>query len=82
MREEMPSPASIYLFPAKRYGWGCGPTYHVARRLVLAAFFALVIAGVFLFPPRTALGDFLIYVIVLSHRHLWLKGEPPRWRSE
>jgi hypothetical protein len=62
-----------------------GPPITWQGWLVLAAFFALVIAGVFLFPPRTALGDFLIYVIVLSGLLIvicWLKGEPPRWQWE
>jgi hypothetical protein len=51
--------------------------------VVLAAFFALFGAGVLLFPPKTHLGAFIAYVLVLSAALFgicWLKGEPPRWR--
>jgi hypothetical protein len=72
-----------YWFPAKRYGWGWGLPTTWQGWLVLMAFFALVLFGIYLFPPRQALGAFLLYVIVLSGLLTgvcWLKGEPPRWR--
>lgn len=72
-----------YWFTAKRYGWGWGLPATWQGWLVMAAFAALLVAGIILFPPRAALGLFLIYVIVLSALLTgvcWLKGEPPRWR--
>jgi hypothetical protein len=72
-----------YWFPAKRYGWGWGLPTSWEGRLVFAAFFALIIAGVFLFPPAKAVGAFTAYIVVLSvllTAVCWLKGEPPRWR--
>jgi len=72
-----------YWFPAKRYGWGWGLPGTWQGWLVVAAFVALMVVGANLFPPRTALGLYLIYVIVLCALLTgvcWLKGEPPRWR--
>ena len=72
-----------YWFPAKRYGWGWGLPCAWQGWLVLAAFLALLVAGPILFPPRTALVFFFVYVVLLGVLLLgvcWLKGEPPRWR--
>jgi drug/metabolite transporter (DMT)-like permease len=72
-----------YWFPAKRYGWGWGLPTSWEGWLVCAAFLALIVAGVFLFPPARALGSFITYTIVVGVLLLavcWLKGEPPRWR--
>jgi hypothetical protein len=72
-----------YWFPAKRYGWGWGLPCAWQGWLVLAAFLALLVAGPILFPPRTALVFFLVYVVLVGALLLgvcWLKGEPPRWR--
>jgi hypothetical protein len=72
-----------YWFPAKRCGWGWGFPSAWQGWLVLAAFVGLMVVGAILFPPRTALGLYLIYVIVLCALLVgvcWLKGEPPRWR--
>ena len=72
-----------YWFPAKRYGWGWGLPSAWEGWLVLAAFLALLIAGVFIFPPRRALVGFVAYTIVLAvllTAVCWIKGEPPRWR--
>ena len=72
-----------YWFPAKRYGWGWGFPIAWQGWLVFAAFFALLLIGIYLFPPRQSLGAFLLYVVVLSAVLVgvcWLKGEPPRWR--
>lgn len=83
MREDKPPPVSAYWFPAKRYGWGWGLPIAWQGWVVFAAFFALVIAGVFLFPPHRAPVNFVVYVVALSCLLIivcWLKGEPPRWR--
>ena len=72
-----------YWFPAKRFGWGWGIPSSRQGWLALAAFFALLVAGSFLFPPKTKLAPYLAYVAVLSAPLIgvcWLKGEPPRWR--
>jgi hypothetical protein len=72
-----------YWFPAKRYGWGWGFPITWQGWLVFAAFFALLLAGIYLFPPGQSLAAFLLYVIILTVVLLgicWLKGEPPRWR--
>jgi len=72
-----------YWFPAKRYGWGWGWPATWQGRFVLAVFFILFAAGALIFPPKTNLGSFLTYVIVLAPALFaicWVKGEPPRWR--
>jgi drug/metabolite transporter (DMT)-like permease len=72
-----------YWFPSKRYGWGWGLPIVWQGWLVFAVFFAMVLAGVFLFPPRQMLAAYLFYIAVLSVALLgvcWFKGEPPRWR--
>ena len=72
-----------YWFPAKRYGWGRGLPCAWQGWLVFAAFLALVIAGIFLFPPARSLSRFIIYTTLISALLVavcWLKGEPPRWR--
>jgi drug/metabolite transporter (DMT)-like permease len=72
-----------YWFPAKRYGWGWGPPRSWQGWAVLAVFFGLVIAGVFLFQTRVDPVPYIIYAAVLCVLLLvvcWLKGEPPRWR--
>jgi hypothetical protein len=72
-----------YWFPAKRYGWGWGLPMTWQGWLVLAAFVVLVVAGIFLFPPRKAMAAYIVYLIVLNALLIgicWLKGEPPRWR--
>jgi hypothetical protein len=73
---------SGYWFPAKRFGWGWGFPVAWQGWAVLAAFIALVVGGVFIFPPRTAMIAFAAYVAALSILFIgicWLKGEPPRW---
>lgn len=72
-----------YWFPAKRYGWGWGLPVTWQGWVVLAIFSALVVAGVFLFPPHESPVAFIIYVVALSVLLTivcWTKGEPPRWR--
>ena len=72
-----------YWFPAKRYGWGWGLPISWQGWLVLAAFVGLMAGGTVLFPPRTQLVFYLLYVIVLCALLVavcWRTGEPPRWR--
>lgn len=72
-----------YWFPAKRYGWGWGLPVRWQGWLVLAIFLMLVAVGAFLFPPRTHMPGYVIYIMVLCvvlTAICWLKGEPPRWR--
>jgi hypothetical protein len=72
-----------YWFPAKRYGWGWGVPTSWQGWTVLAAFVALLLVGVFVFPPSRELGAYLAYVTVLCGLLVavcWVKGEPPRWR--
>jgi hypothetical protein len=72
-----------YWFPAKRYGWGWGFPITWQGWLVFAAFFALLLIGIYLFLPGQSLTGFLLYVIALTVLLIgvcWVKGEPPRWR--
>jgi hypothetical protein len=51
--------------------------------VALIAFLCLVVAGVWVFPPRTSLIAYIGYVLALSIVLLVvcrIKGEPPRWR--
>ncbi len=75
--------APRYWFPAKRYGWGWGPPITWEGWAAVAVFVALVVAGVFMFPPRSDVGAFVIYIVILNIGLIVvcrLKGEPPRWR--
>ena len=72
-----------YWFPAKRYGWGWGPPSTWQGWTVLLGFFALLGAGVVVFPPQEGVGRFLAYAGVLALVLVaicWWKGEAPRWR--
>ncbi len=72
-----------YWFPAKRYGWGWGVPISWQGWAVLAAFFALLLIGLFVFPPSVQLGAYLAYTTGLCGLLVavcWLTGEPPRWR--
>ncbi|HEX4195097.1 MAG TPA: hypothetical protein VHY80_18450 [Stellaceae bacterium] len=72
-----------YWFPAKRYGWGWGLPATWQGWVVLAIFLALVIAGVFIFPPQQSPVAFILYIVLLSAlltAVCWYQGEPPRWR--
>ena len=79
MRPEQPK----YWFPAKRYGWGWGVPASWQGWLVLLAFLALTIAGIFLVPPGAHPVWFAGYIALLTTALMivcLLKGEPPRWR--
>lgn len=72
-----------YWFPAKRYGWGWGLPSRWQGWAVLIAFFALLLAGLAFFPPRSESIAYVVYVAVLSVVLVaicWITGEPPRWR--
>jgi lipoprotein signal peptidase len=72
-----------YWFAAKRYGWGWGFPVTWQGWLALVAYVGLVVAGVFIFPPRHSLVAFIAYVVVLGLLFTglcWWKGEPPKWR--
>jgi len=75
--------APKYWFPAKRYGWGWGLPCAWQGWLIFAAFFALIIVGIFVFPPAESLCRFITYTSLVTALFVavcWLKGEPPRWR--
>jgi hypothetical protein len=77
------SPEPKYWFPAKRYGWGWGIPSSWQGWLVMVLFVALLVLGTVLLPPRSNIGAFLLYVVILSAALIavcWVKGEPPRWR--
>jgi hypothetical protein len=72
-----------YWFPAKRYGWGWAMPTVWQGWVALIVFTILLAAGLFLFPPKIALADFLAYtalVTLLFFGVCWWKGEPPKWR--
>jgi hypothetical protein len=72
-----------YWFPAKRYGWGWGPSATWQGWSVLAAFVGLLVVGALVLPPNRSLPIFLGYAALLAVALVavcWLKGEPPRWR--
>jgi len=74
---------SKYWFPAKRYGWGWGPPRTWQGWLVLLGFFALLVAGAFVFLPKLQTGYFLVYTMVLVAGLIavcYVTGEPPKWR--
>lgn len=70
-------------FPAKRYGWGWGMPTAWQGRLVIAVFYALVLAGAVVLLPRRGALAFVAYCAVLCGLLVavcWLKGERPHWR--
>lgn len=72
-----------YWFPARTYGWGWGLPRVWQGWLVYAIAAALLVAGVFIFPPVARPLMFQAYtwsVVLLLVLVCWLKGEPPRWR--
>ena len=74
-----------YWFPAKRRGWGWGPPVVWQGRAVLAIFFILVAAGAVVLLPSRGQLVFVGYAALLCLLLVgvcWLKGEPPRRRSD
>jgi drug/metabolite transporter (DMT)-like permease len=74
---------SKYWFPAKRYGWGWGPPRTWQGWLVLAAFFASLAMGAWVFLPKQQPGSFVAYTAILVAALIavcYLTGEPPSWR--
>ena len=72
-----------YWFPAKRYGWGWGIPCSWQGWLVLGIYGALLVLGIFIFPPVTEFGSLNVYFAAVSAVLLvvcWLTGEPPSWR--
>jgi hypothetical protein len=72
-----------YWFRAKRYGWGWGLPVAWQGWLILAAFFALLLAGTVAILPFYGRGAFVIYSLALVAALLVvlrLKGEPQRGR--
>lgn len=78
-----PMPPSRYWFPAKRYGWGCGPPSAWQGWVVLLVFVALQVVCCFVFAPSRSPLAFAcctaLLVAVLTGI-CYLKGEPPKWR--
>jgi len=54
-----------YWFPAKRYGWGWGFPITWQGWAAFIAFLILLVAGIFIMPPRQSLSGFFAYVAVL-----------------
>lgn len=72
-----------YWFPAKKYGWGWGMPATWQGWLVLGAYLALALGGLYFIDPRTDVIGYLLYVALLSAIVVaicWRTGEPPRWR--
>jgi hypothetical protein len=72
-----------YWFPAKRYGWGWGVPSAWQGWLVLAAYGALLVVGIFIFPPSPEFGPYVLYLVAMTALLIVvcrLKGEPPHWR--
>jgi uncharacterized membrane protein YhaH (DUF805 family) len=73
-----------YWFPAKTYGWGWGPPITWQGWVVLIAWGAVLLEGLFLLRHHDhQLVVSLSYVLVMSVLLgvvCYLKGEPPKWR--
>lgn len=73
-----------FWFPAKRYGWGWGFPVRWQGWLVMAAYFAAVLAGIYYFNPDRRpiavavciVSATVVFIVVVA-----IKGEHPlRWR--
>lgn len=79
----MPDTQDKYWFPAKKYGWGWGLPNRWQGRVVLAAYFALVLGGTRMLRMHGHVGPFVAYTVLITLVLLaicWRTGEPPRWR--
>ena len=72
-----------YWFPAKTYGWGWGLPIAWQGWVVYGLAAALLVAGIFIFPPSARPVAFQVYtwtVVLVLVAVCWIKGEPPSWR--
>jgi len=70
-------------FPAKRYGWGWGLPVTWQGWAVTAAYFVMLLIGVFGIDPERQLPLFLGWTTGWTLALVavcWVKGERPRWR--
>ena len=70
-------------FPAKRYGIGWGFPNCWQGRVVMAAWFLLVVGGIGVFRPDIHPLRYVVYDLVVTALLLVIvavKGEPARWR--
>lgn len=70
-------------FPAKRYGWGWGLPVTWQGWAVMAAYFVVLLIGVFGIDPERQLPLFMAWMLGWSAVLVavcWWKGERPRWR--
>ena len=70
-------------FPAKRYGWGWGLPVTWQGWAVMAAYFMVLLIGVFGIDPERQLPLFVAWMLGWSAVLVgvcWWKGERPRWR--
>jgi hypothetical protein len=70
-------------FPAKRYGWGWGLPVTWQGWAVMAAYFVVLLIGVFGIDPERQLPLFMAWMVGWSAVLVavcWWKGERPRWR--
>ena len=78
----MKKPASLYWFPARRFGWGWGLPNCWQGWLVLATYIGAAALGIGGLAPAHPAG-FVAYLGVLSALFIGVcikKGEPLRWR--
>ena len=70
-------------FPAKRYGWGRGLPVTWQGWAVTAAYFVVLLIGLFGIDPARQLPLFVAWMLGWSAVLVavcWWKGERPRWR--
>jgi len=78
-----PASRKRYWFYAKRYGYGWGLPATWEGWVVFIAYLGGVFGGIAVYPPDTAMAEYLVLVAVLTALLIiicYLKGEPARWR--